>query len=141
MVTTVGRPEAVYHDRHGIFVRARQERESVDEQLAGDAGADPGGTGVGGPGDRLTLRPLAAGQGAHRAALRHASGSVGGGLGLAGATTLAEANVVLAAYLPRFNARFAVPAVVAALAWRPLEAAERSLADLLLTLCAHRGSR
>lgn len=41
-------------------------------------------------------------------------------LRLAGAATRAEANAVLAAYLPRFNARFAVPPTSVDPAWRPL---------------------
>ena len=41
-------------------------------------------------------------------------------LRLAGATTLEEANVVLAAWVPRHNARFAVAAADPEPAWRPL---------------------
>jgi hypothetical protein len=41
-------------------------------------------------------------------------------LRLAGAATLEEANVVLAAYLPRHNRRFAVPADDPDPAWRPM---------------------
>jgi len=41
-------------------------------------------------------------------------------LRLAGATTLQEANVVLQAYLPRFNARFAVACASKELAWQAL---------------------
>jgi len=41
IVTTVGVPEAVYHDRHTIFVAPRQQRESLQEQLAGER--EPGG--------------------------------------------------------------------------------------------------
>ena len=40
---------------------------------------------------------------------------------LAGATTLSEANEVLAAFLPRFNDRFGVPAEHPEVAYRPLE--------------------
>ncbi len=40
-------------------------------------------------------------------------------LRLAGASTIEEANAVLAAYLPRHNERFGVPAADAAGAWRP----------------------
>ena len=41
-------------------------------------------------------------------------------LRLAGATTLEEADVVLAAWVPRHNARFAVAAADPEPAWRPL---------------------
>jgi hypothetical protein len=44
-------------------------------------------------------------------------------LRLAGAASLAEANACLAAYLPAFNARFAVPASDAGAAYRPLDPA------------------
>ena len=40
-------------------------------------------------------------------------------LRLAGASTLAEANRVLEEYLPRFNARFGVPATEAGTVYRP----------------------
>ncbi|MBI2166231.1 MAG: hypothetical protein HYU29_07525 [Chloroflexi bacterium] len=43
-------------------------------------------------------------------------------LRLAGARTLTEANDVLEGFLPRFNARFGVPAVQTGSAYRPLEA-------------------
>jgi hypothetical protein len=43
-------------------------------------------------------------------------------LRLAGAATREEANAVLAAYLPRHNARFAVPPANPEPAWRPVPA-------------------
>jgi hypothetical protein len=42
-------------------------------------------------------------------------------LGLAGASTLEEANQVLAEFLPRFNQRFGVPAAQPASAYRPVD--------------------
>ena len=42
-------------------------------------------------------------------------------LRLAGATTVEEANQVLWAFLPRFNARFAVPPAQPGSAYRPVE--------------------
>ena len=44
-------------------------------------------------------------------------------LRLAGATTLAEANQLLGTFLPRFNARFAVPPTQSGSAYRPPEPA------------------
>jgi transposase len=35
IVENEGIPEALYHDRHGIFQRSRQEPETLEEQLAG----------------------------------------------------------------------------------------------------------
>ncbi len=42
-------------------------------------------------------------------------------LRLAGASTLKEANQVLAQYLPRFNQRFGVPAAQPESAYRPVD--------------------
>jgi hypothetical protein len=35
VVENEGIPEALYHDRHGIFQRSRKEPETLEEQLAG----------------------------------------------------------------------------------------------------------
>jgi hypothetical protein len=52
-------------------------------------------------------------------------------LRLAGADTMAEANRVLAEFLPRYNARFGVPPAQAGSAYRPLEPG----LDIASTLC------
>ena len=54
-------------------------------------------------------------------------------LRLAGASTLAEADRVLGAFLPRFNARFSVPAAQAGPAYRRPPSAP----DLESVLCFH----
>ena len=121
VVTTVGRPEAVYHDRHTIFVRPSQERETLEEQLAGQR--EP--TQVGRALRELGIASMTAHSPQAKGRVERLFGTLQDRLvvelGLAGATTLAEANVVLAAYLPRFNARFAVPAACPAPAYRPVE--------------------
>jgi transposase len=120
MVSTVGAPEAVYHDRHGIFVRPPQERESLAEQLAGER--EP--TQVGRALRELGIVAIAAHSPQAKGRVERLFGTLQdrlvAELRLAGAATLAQANAVLAAYLPRFNARFAVPAVIAVPAWRLL---------------------
>ena len=120
VVTTVGVPEAVYHDRHGIFVRPAQERESLAEQLAGDR--EP--TQVGRALRELGIVSLCAHSPQAKGRIERLFGTLQdrlvAELQLAGATTLAAANAVLAAYLPRCNARFAVPPARADPAWRPL---------------------
>jgi transposase len=122
VVTSVGRPEAVYHDRHTIFVRPSQERERLAEQLAGER--EP--TQVGRALRELGIASIAAHSPQAKGRVERLFGTLQDRLvvelGLAGATTLAEANAVLAAYLPRFNARFAVPAADLASAYRPLDA-------------------
>jgi transposase len=122
VVTTHGCPEAVYHDRSGIFVHHAHERETVAEQLAGER--EP----------RQVARAFAAlGIAALTAHSPQAKGRVERlfntlqdrlvvELRLAGAATQAEAAAVLAAFVPRFNAAFAVPAARPGRAYRPLPA-------------------
>lgn len=121
MVSTVGVPEAVYHDRHAIFVRSAGERESLAEQLAG--AREP--TQVGRALRELGIVSIVAHSPQAKGRVERLFGTLQdrlvAELGLAGAATLAEANAVLTAYLPHFNARFAVPAPVAAPAWRSLD--------------------
>jgi transposase len=120
VVRSVGVPEAIYHDRHGIFLRRPQERETLAEQLAGER--DP--TQVGRAVRELGIVSIAAHSPQAKGRVERLFGTLQdrlvAELRLAKATTLAQANAVLTAYLPRFNARFAVPAAVAAPAWRPL---------------------
>jgi transposase len=121
VVTTVGVPEAVYHDRHGIFARVPQARESLEEQLAGER--EP--TQVGRALRELGIVSIVAHSPQAKGRVERLFGTLQdrlvAELHLAGAATLAEANAVLTAYLPHFNARFAVPATVAVPAWRPLD--------------------
>lgn len=123
VVTSVGRPEAVSHDRHTIFVRPRQERESLAEQLAGER--EP--TQVGRALRELGIASIAAHSPQAKGRVERLFGTLQDrlvtALRLAGASTLAEANAVLVASLPRFNARFAVPAAHLASAYRAPEAA------------------
>lgn len=120
VVTTVGVPEAVYHDRHGIFVRPAQERETVVEQLAGEREL----TQVGRALRALGIVSICAHSPQAKGRVERLFGTLQdrlvSELRLAGATTLAEATTVLTAYLPHFNARFAVPAASAEPAWRPV---------------------
>jgi transposase len=120
MVTTVGVPEAVYHDRHTIFVRPPQDKERLEEQLAG--AREP--TQVGRALRDLGIASIAAHSPQAKGRVERLFGTLQdrlvAELRLAGAATRAEANAVLAAYLPRFNARFAVPPTSVDPAWRPL---------------------
>jgi transposase len=122
VVTTVGVPEAVYHDRHGIFRRPAPARESLAEQLAG--AREP--TQVERALRELGIASITAHSPQAKGRVERLFGTLQDrlvvALRLAGARTLPEANAVLAAYLPRFNARFAVPPTVADPAWRPLPA-------------------
>jgi transposase len=123
LVTTVGVPEAVYHDRHTIFVRPRQERETLEEHLAGARAP----TQVGRALRELGIASIAAHSPQAKGRVERLFGTLQDRLVVelarAGASTVGEANAVLATYLPRFNARFAVPAANPDPAWRALSPA------------------
>ncbi len=122
IVRTYGRPLAVYRDRHGIFERAPSERDTLAEQLKGTR--DP--TQFGRMLAELEINSIAARSPQAKGRIERLWGTFQDRLvvelRLAGATTVAEANEVLRAYLPRFNERFAVAAAEPGLAYRDLEA-------------------
>ena len=120
LVTTVGTPQAWYHDRHGIFRRLPQERSTLDEDLAG--AREP--TQVGRALRDLGIASIAAHSPQAKGRIERLFGTLQdrlvADLHRAGATTLAEANVVLTRFLPHFNTRFAVPAQNPTSAFGPL---------------------
>lgn len=99
-----------------------RQRETLEEQLAGDR--EP--TQVGRALRDLAIASIAAkspqAKGRIELLFDTLQDRLVAELGFAGAAMREEANAVLAAFLPRFNARFAVPPAVASLAWRPLAA-------------------
>jgi hypothetical protein len=122
IVRTKGLPLALYRDRHGIFVRSPRAPETLAEQLAGRREPTQFG--------RL-LEELGIGSiGAHSPQAKGRIERLFGclqerlvvELRLAGATTLAEANAVLPAFLAKHNARFAVAPAQPGLAYRPVPA-------------------
>jgi transposase len=118
-VAGYGRPLEVYSDRHGIFVVEGRRDPTIEEQLAGErprtqVGRALAEAGIGWIGARS---PQAKGR--IERLWRTLQDRLLAELRLAGATTIEAANAVLAAYLPRHNARFAVPAADPASAWRP----------------------
>jgi transposase len=125
LVRTHGRPLALYHDRHGIFQVNPKHALRVDEQLAGR----PEPTQFGRLLAELEITSIAAQSPQAKGRVERLFGTLQDRLvielRLAGAATLAEAERVLAAYLPRFNARFRVPASEAGSAYRPLAATVR----------------
>lgn len=120
LVTTVGVPHAWYHDRHGIFRRRPQERTTIDDDLAGTR--EP--TQVGRALQELGIASIAAHSPQAKGRIERLFGTLQdrlvAALHLADATTMADANALLATFLPRFNARFAVPAADPRSAYRPL---------------------
>lgn len=125
LVTTHGRPLALYHDRHGIFQVNPKQAMSVQEQLAGRPEPTPFGRLLA----ELEITPIAAQSPQAKGRVERLFGTRQDRLvielRLADATTLAEADRALAAFLPRFNERFRVPATEAGSAYRPLGAGVR----------------
>ncbi len=122
IVTTHGRPEAVYHDRSGIFVHHDHERETIDEQLAGEREPLQVMRALG----ALGIASITAHSPQAKGRIERLFGTLQDRLvvelRLAGAGTVAEATRVLADYLPRFNAQFGVPAADPTSAYQPLPA-------------------
>jgi transposase len=115
-----GLPGATYSDRHGIFIVEKNRPPTLAEQLAGKRSL----TQVGRALDELGIRWIGARSPQAKGRVERLWGTFQDRLvtelRLAGAATLEEANVVLAAYLPRHNRRFAVPADDPDPAWRPM---------------------
>jgi transposase len=115
-----GRPLALYHDRHGIFIPNRGRGETIAEQLAGRREPTQFG--------RLLEELGISSIGAHSP---QAKGRVERGFGTlqerlvfalreAGAKTVEEANRVLTSFLPKFDKRFAVEPAQSGMAYRAL---------------------
>jgi transposase len=125
MVEQYGSPLTIYHDRHTMFpARARQatERDSISEQLAGTRTT----TQLGRLFEQLQIVSIAARSPQAKGRIERLWGTLQdrlvSELRLAGACTLEQANQILQAYVPRFNAQFAVPAADLALAWQAVPA-------------------
>jgi len=121
VVESSGCPQAIYHDRHTMFPKhAKQasEADSVQEQLAGQRTE----TQLGRLFMQLSIISIAARSPQAKGRIERLWGTfqdrLVSELRLAGATSLAEANVLLQAFLPRFNARFAVPAAETPTGWQ-----------------------
>lgn len=115
---SVGLPEALYTDRHGIFVKDPNRPPTLTEQLTGQRSL----TQVGRALEALGVRWVPASSPQAKGRCERVWGTLQdrlvSELRRAGASTLDEANVVLRSYLPRFNDRFGVPAAIEAPAWR-----------------------
>lgn len=118
IVATHGIPLAIYRDRHSIFETAPKRPESLEEQLAGQREPTQFGRLLGELG--ITSIPSNSPQG--RGRVERLWGTfqdrLTSELRLAGADDMAQANRVLAEYLPRHNCRFAVPAAQTGSAYR-----------------------
>jgi transposase len=120
IVTTHGRPLALYHDRHSIFrVNAP---ETVAEQLAGEREPTQFGRLL----DELAITSIPAGSPQAKGRVERLFGTLQDRLTsvlrLAGATNEAEATACLPAFLGDYNDRFMVPAAEKGDCYRALEA-------------------
>jgi transposase len=120
VVRTHGVPLALYSDRHSIFQGRPEERETLEEQLAGRR--EP--TQVGKVLEELGIQSILARSPQAKGRVERLWGTFQDRLvtelRLADARTLGEANQVLWAFLPRFNARFSRPPEANGSAYRPL---------------------
>ena len=120
ILATKGVPLAVYRDRHGIFQRRAAEPWSLEEELAGQRFP----TQVERCFQELGIQSIPAHSPQAKGRIERLwetfQDRLVMELRLAEACTLAEAEVVLQAYLPRFNAQFGVPPAEAGRAYRPL---------------------
>jgi hypothetical protein len=105
-----GRPLALYHDRHSIFDISQDRLPSIEEQLAGKEPI----TQLGRLLKELDIESISAhspqAKGRVERLWETFQDRLCSELRLAGAKTIAEANLVLARFLPEFNRRFAVAA-------------------------------
>src|SRR5258708_6522976 len=121
VVESSGCPQAIYHDRHTMFPKHSKqasEADSVPEQLAGQRTE----TQLGRLFTQLSITSIAARSPQAKGRIERLWGTfqdrLVSELRLEGAKTLEEANGVLQTFLPRFNARFAVPAAETPLGWQ-----------------------
>ena len=104
LVSTHGRPVALYHDKHQIFVSP--EPETIDDQLAGSAPLTQVGRAIA----ELGITPITAHSPQAKGRIERLFGTFQDRLitelALAGVTTIAEANTFLHTFVPRYNQRF-----------------------------------
>lgn len=122
LVERSGCPLALYHDRHSIFTQSRKatEADSLQDQLAGSQAPTQFARLL----QELTITSIAARSPQAKGRVERLFGTLQDRLvvelRLAGACTLEQANEVVQAYLPRFNAQFAIEATEPVLAYRLL---------------------
>jgi transposase len=119
MIRTHGIPLSLYRDRHSIFQR-NDPHWTLAEQLAGKQSPTQLGRAL----DELGIQQISAyspqAKGRIERVWRTCQDRLVSELRLARASTLAEANTVLAAFCADYNRRFARPAAQAACDFRPL---------------------
>lgn len=133
LVEQRGRPLALYHDRHSIFVQTVVAGEPL--RAAELAGQPRPPTQFGRALEELGITAIVARSPQAKGRVERRFGTLQDRLvvelRLAGVDSLEAANAFLPRYLPRFNAQFAVPPAVAQSAYRPLDAGQ----SLAATCC------
>ncbi len=118
IVAEHGIPQALYHDRHGIFERSSKEPETIEEQLEGKKKPTQFGRVMEGLG--ITSIPARSPQAKGR--IERLWGTfqdrLVSELRIAGASNKEETNRALWDFLPRYNPRFVVPAAEPGSAYR-----------------------
>jgi transposase len=118
-IATYGRPLAIYSDQHPIFIKDPNRPPTLAEQLAGKQSF----TQVGRALDEASIGWIGASSPQAKGRVERLWGTkqdrLVSELRRAGASTIEEANVVLARYLPRHNRRFAIEPAHPEPAWRP----------------------
>ena len=118
IVCSRGIPLALYSDRHGIFQRSVKDPDTLEEQLSGERQPTQFGRAL----KELGIQPILALSPQAKGRIERLWGTfqdrLVAELRLAGASTMDEANRVLEDFLPRFNARFSVPASQSGSAYR-----------------------
>jgi transposase len=119
IVATHGIPLAIYRDRHSIFETAPKHQESLEEQLAGERKPTQFGRLLG----ELGIASIPSNSPQGRGRIERLWGTfqdrLVSELRLARAQNMAQANQVVADFLPRYNHRFMVPATQPGSAYRP----------------------
>ena len=120
IATSLGLPLALYADRHTIFQSPLEA--TIEQQLGGQTPQSQFGRLL----SELAIQLIAARSPQAKGRVERLFATLQDrlvkALRQAGATTLEEANAVLAEFLPRFNLRFVKPAAQPGSAYRPLPA-------------------
>lgn len=121
MLTTSGRPLALYHDRSSVFIPPSAQKTTLEDELTGRTPT----TQVQRALATLGIRSVAAHSPQAKGRIERCFGTLQdrlvSELRLAGITTQEEANAFLPAFLPRYNQAFAVPAREPGTSYQPLE--------------------
>ena len=122
VLLTKGVPLAAYSDKHGIFRVSARERETLEEELAGEREPTQFGRALAELGIELILAHSPQAKGRIERLWGTFQDRFIAELRLAGIRSIAEGNALLPTYLPRHNARFAIAPADPIPAWRPLPA-------------------